>query len=181
MAGLIRATYLTAGETLTDDVSFDDVLTATHTVAYSFRWLSGSQTVDAVADGASAWTITVPAASTLRWDSGAVTFVAMATETATGIVTRVDAGTIQVVASPTAETYEMRVLAAVRALIEGRASDGQVTTGLEGLQLQHLTPEELLTWEREYAARVASQLRAAQAAEGTAPRRRVYTRFTRAT
>lgn len=177
MAGLRFTRALTAGETIAQTVSFADAPATTHTVSYTFRHAAGSLTVAGTVSGTD-FTVTVPAADTARWDAGVVAWSAMATETATGVVSLVDSGTLTLAPNPAAETYARRVLTAVRALIEGRADAGQVTTGLEGLQLQHLTPAELLQLEADFAARVQSELRAASVASGTAQRRRVYTRFT---
>jgi len=178
MAGLSFTRPVVAGESISQSVAFEAASTATHTLAYAFRSRSGVFSVAAVADG-DAWTVTVPAATTARLEPGTLAWHAMATETATGLVAAVDSGSVAVVANPTSETYAQRVLAAVRALIEGRVSDGQVTTGLEGLALEHLTPAELLTLEADYSARVESELRAQAVAAGTAMPRRVYTRFAR--
>lgn len=178
MAGLSFTRPVVAGESISQTVAFDAAQPATHTLTYSLRTRSGIVSVSAVADGTS-WTVTVPAATTARMEPGLLIWQGMATETATGLVESVDSGSVSIVANPTAETYAQRVLAAVRALIEGRVSDGQVTTGLEGLALEHLTPAELLTLEADYSARVESELRAQAVAAGTAMPRRVYTRFAR--
>lgn len=67
-------------------------------------------------------------------------------------------GSLTVLFNPRVTTAEMTILAAIRAVKAGLAVDGQRTIALDGIQLTHMTPSQLDSWEAKYVRIVKSQI-----------------------
>ena len=173
---LANVTDITPGETLTEQVSFSEYTPGTDTIQYTFRQHEHTYTAAGVAaDDNSYWTVTVPAGITALWSAGAVHFQGLVTSA--GVVYLADEGSLNVRPNLGQVTFEQRVLSAIRALLENRATDDQVTLALDGVSLGRMTPDQLLKWEQTFARRVALQEADAQIRMGGANPYRVNVRF----
>lgn len=76
-------------------------------------------------------------------------------------------------------THARRVLEAIEAVIEGRASRDQESMSIGGRSLSRTPIADLLVLRDRYRAEAASELQAEQLASGLKPRNRLVTRFTR--
>ena len=83
----------------------------------------------------------------------------------------VDSGTFKVVKNLAADTSDPRtharkVLDALEALIEGKASKDQQSYSIAGRSISRLSPGELLEWRDRYRVEVAAEARAEKIKNG---------------
>ena len=76
-------------------------------------------------------------------------------------------GAITVLHNPRVTTPEMTILAAIRAVKSGYATDGQRTVSFDGVTLQHMSPAQLDSWEARYVRIVNAQIGRAAGNGGT--------------
>ena len=152
----ILPTTLYGGETIVESITVNGYTPATHTLSYHFA-LTTALTVAAVANsGGTGWDLTVTAAQTVLWPSGSLAFMAYATASTGGRVTVVDAGAIQVTASPAFTSWAKTALAAVEAKIAGRASEDQTNFSIGDISVG-LMSFEALTKARDWLKTEASK------------------------
>lgn len=168
---------LWVGATGTGTVSFDTYPATTHTCTYHFRTLTERFNVSGTASGSN-FTVTIPDTQSAKLSPGQLAFVAYVEDTA-GTVNVADQGFIPLYPDPSKETTSERVLAAIRARIEGRANDDQLTIRIADMELKYLTPDQLREWEAYYAGRVRSEMDNLRKATGNGSAFRVMTRFNR--
>ena len=106
---------------------------------------------------ADSFSLTIPAATTAAMKGGRKSFVIEATHATKGAYIA-ERGSLLVLWNPRTKTQEMTILENIRAVKAGLATDGQRTTGLDGLQLQHMTPAQLDSWEARYIRIVNAQI-----------------------
>ncbi len=153
----ILPTAIHGGETIAVDIVVSGFLPATHTLAYHFA-AAVPVTVAAVANTAgTGWTLAVPTATTVTWPSGSLSFVGMVTAIAGGVVTAVDAGAIRVTASPLFVSWAKNALTAVQAVIEGRATDGQINMTIGGMNVGFMSLDSLIKAREFLQAEVRKQ------------------------
>ena len=169
-------TYITAGETLSATLTRADYPPSTHSLEYRFRHAGGTFTATCTESGSN-YILTVAASVTEDITPGDVLFVGYATVTATSAVVKIDSGSIKVYANPVKETTNARALRAIRARIEGRATDDQLTLSLGDVTLGYMKMDELIKAESLFARRVAGEMEKAVVAAGGPSRRRILTRF----
>jgi len=170
-----------AGESQTRAVAFDSYPAPTYNCAYQF-WLAGVKsgrfTLDAVDTGTS-HRITIPHTYTANTPGGTLTYRAVVTAAADSTdVKTADAGLITVRPDPTYCSHSEYVLTAIRATIEGRADNDQKTVAMGDVQLQFMSPQQLVTWETAYAGRVRIESDNMRKAMGYESRNSVLARFT---
>ncbi|MBM3887815.1 MAG: hypothetical protein FJ388_01680 [Verrucomicrobia bacterium] len=157
------------------DIIFTDYLPADYNLAYQFASATPS-TVSAVANGAgTGWTLEVTAATTLTWKAGRIRFAGYVTAKVGGRVYAVDAGAIEVTASPLATSAWTAVVAACDAAILAQMGTGQASGAfsVDGMSksFSYRSAEELITL-RAYAQNMAD------AETGNRQKRIIRTRFT---
>ena len=126
----------------------------------------------------------VPAATTAAWTPGFYTwskYVTLGPDRYT-----VDAGELQIKADPATatapldqRTHAARTLAAIEAVIEGRATSAQLQWSLAGRQVQYIPLDELRKFRAHYRSEVIAEQNADQTAKGLKSRNRIAIRFTR--
>ncbi len=169
--------YLTAGTTLSATVSSSTYTPDAYTLQYRFRRASTVLVADAVGDtSAGTWSVELDDEATSDLEPGIMSYVAYATDTA-GTVYEAEAGGVAVRGNPAMVTRAQMILDAIVSVIEGRANDGQATVALGDVQLQHMTPDELHSWEGMYRERVNAQERRLRKSHGLASGRTIRTRF----
>lgn len=90
-----------------------------------------------------------------------------------------DRGSITVVADPSHVSFAQKALAAIEAIIAGRADNDQRTTQIGEVQLQHMPPDKLIQWRGYFRAEVKDEMRRLRKAAGSGDNRLIYTEFTR--
>ena len=157
---------LTAGDTWR---WYSDVLSREHPPAdgWSVQWhLVGATETHtfAASDDGGRWLVEVPAATTANIAPGLYEARAVATNGVERITWY--GGRVEVAPDPTTATatdprsHAEKVLEAIRAVIEGRATKDQESYSINGRSLSRTPLSDLLELEREYARRVARERRA---------------------
>ena len=156
------------------DIILDDYLPASYSLSYQFA-ASTPITVAAVTNGSTGWTLEVTAAQTLVWKAGRIRFAGYVTALSGGRVFAVDAGAIEVTASPLATSEWTAVVTACDAAMLAQAATGQVSGSftVDGISksFTYRTQQELTTL-RAYAQNMADL------ETGNRPKRIIRTRFT---
>ena len=106
---------------------------------------------------ADSFTLTILPAVTALIKGGRKSFVIEATHATQGTYIA-ERGSLTVLHNPRVATAEMTILAAIRAVKSGLASEGQQTASLDGISLRNMTPDELDAWEAKYIKIVNAQI-----------------------
>ena len=169
--------YLTAGASLAATVISDTYAPTAYSLQYRFRRGETVILEDANGDtSAGSWAVAVAGSATAELTPGIMTYVAYATDTA-GTIYEAEAGGIPIRGNPARVSRSQSILDAVVAVIEGRADEGQATTALGDVQLQHMTPDELTRWETFYRGRILAEERRLRKSHGMAGGQRLLVEF----
>ena len=168
-----------AGETKVGNVSYTDYPASTHSLQFRFADRLKPFNITATDSGGDSFICTIPAATSATIDPGDLHYVAFATHDTSGVVTAVESGTMRVSPNLQLESSAQRTLAAITALIEGRATDDQLTTEIADVQLANMSAADLLRWQTYFSVQVTAEANAIHAAIGYGRRGKVVTRFTR--
>lgn len=106
---------------------------------------------------ADSFSLTIPATTTSTWRGGRKSYVIEATKQ-DGTAYIAERGAINVLWNPRVTTAEMTILTSIRAVKAGLAADGQQTIALDGIQLRHMSPDQLDAWEARYLRIVNAQI-----------------------
>lgn len=188
---------LNAGDTLLwvrtwQETSYVDYLGVTQyckasewTLKYYVKNATGAFTITASAYETDNYRVLVAPATSAGYTPGTYTWVAYV-EKGTGESFerhRVDSGTFTVQANFAtltnydARTHVKRVLDAIEAVIENRASAADLEYSVAGRSLKKMTHAELLALRDRYKAEYAAELAAERIADGLASGRRILVRF----
>ena len=123
--------------------------------------------------------VTVPAATSAAWVSGS--YIGQAYITKAGERTTVATGLQLVVAANLAALsglpWARRCMAAIQAVLEGKASSDLLSTKINDKELRKYTPAELIPLYRFFEQEVAREDSAAKVAAGLSSGNRVLVRF----
>lgn len=149
-------------------------------LTYTLVTASARVTFTATADGDD-HLVAVPAATTAGWAAGTYTWRAQVAKA--GEVFTVADGTLRIQpafgSATDGRSHARKVLDAIEAVIEGRATSQVGEYQIAGRQLKYIPIPELLTLRDKYRAEVAREDAAQRAARGLPDSRRVYVRFAR--
>lgn len=106
--------------------------------------------------GSDDFTLTVPASVTKLWRGGRHSFQVEATNNS--IVNIVEQGVITVLFNPRIQTPEMKILAAIRAMIASYTGDGQRTISVDGMSFSYSNMAEMQAAESRYLGIVNGQI-----------------------
>lgn len=120
------------------------------------------------------------AAGVYAWQSWVEKGAGAATERYT-----LDTGTIEVLprfsalsgAGTDLRTHAKKMLDAIEASLEGRATKAQKSYSIAGRTLEYLTPKELTEWRNYYRSEYQKELNAERISAGEAPKNRLLTRL----
>lgn len=151
------------------------------TMQYAIR---GPSTLDLVSSpSGSDHVFTATAAQTGSLTPGRYSWQSYATNGA-GERYTISTGTITVRANLAAQTagfdgrsHAQKVLDAIEATMEGRATQAQASMQINNRQIQYLKPEELIKWRSFYKSEVAREKAKEKVAQGEDPGKRILTRF----
>jgi hypothetical protein len=165
---LTEPTTITKGESLEWQKTFCDYPASEWTLEYRFRGVGPGFNATATADGDD-FAVTVPASDTDKMDAGKYQWQAWATNIAdTSKVKVIGSGFVTVKAGFSTETGDVdlrsdakKVLDAINAMIQNRATDGQleyeITTPAGSRRIKRMTMTELLEARKVYAGIVARE------------------------
>ena len=158
---------------------------ASYTLTYSFRLLSSAATEIAlsgsvIAESATAYTISVPDSTTVGYTKGEYTWQEYISNGTDRIV--LNTGTVNLEPNLDADTTDPRsfwkkVLDAINATIENRASIDQSSMSIAGRSLSRMTPEELFTMRDRASYEVTKELNKARIAKGLGNSSTIKARF----
>jgi hypothetical protein len=183
----VQQTVLIAGDTLKYLDSFPDYLASAGyvlTTRLVRRDASGAAiNFNATASGDNYQT-NVAASTTAGWQAGFYTWAKYVT--LAGDRYTLDAGELEIRADPATvdapfdtRSHAAKTLAAIEAVIEGRATSAQQQWSLAGRQVQYIPLPELSQFRKQYRAEVVAEQNAERLAKGLKPRNRIAIRFTR--
>jgi hypothetical protein len=148
------------------------------TLTYTLVRAAQRITFTASADG-DLHLVNVAASTTTGWAAGSYTWRAQVSKA--GEVYTVGTGTVLIRANFTTATdgrsHARKVLDAIEAVIEGRASSEVSYYMIGGRQLRYMEPSELMGLRDRYRAEVAREEAAERVSRGLPDQRRVYVRF----
>jgi len=172
----LTTTTILAGETLAATLSFAGYPAGDSiTLRYIFRAGAMRTQAECAASGTD-WTLGATAQETAQWEPGDCFFSGLYTSAA-GVVTEIDSGAFIVRQNPLVRSYAEVTLAAIRAVISGRASSDQLTVALGDVQLSYMRASELTGWEAKYAGMVQAERNRMRRDRGLESRQTMGTRF----
>lgn len=176
-------TRFAAGDTVKWTKSLADYPPDTWTLSYSFVNSSGQFAESSSTASGGAHLVTITAADSVSLTSGTYQWQSYVTDGSDRY--QVGAGTCEVVANFATATggYDARshvkkVLDALEAVIESRASTDQAAMSIQGRSLSRLSPEDLYRWRAFYRAEYQRELRAEAIANGLGSSGKVLVRYT---
>jgi hypothetical protein len=176
----VEPSEVRAGDTWTWERSLSDYPAPTWTLAYALLNAAGKISITAAASGTD-HLVSVAAATTANYTPGTYSAVGRVTS-GTEAVT-VWTGSIQVLPNLAAATsyddrsHARRVLQAIEAVIEGRASSDQQEIQIGDRMLKKIPIGDLLKLRDSYTLEVASEESASRLAQGIGGRGRVMVRL----
>ena len=114
-------------------------------------------TTAAAGDDADSFKLTIAATATSTLRGNRTSFVIEAVHITNGTFVA-ERGALTVLWNPRTVTPEMTILANIRAVKAGLATDGQRTIALDGVQLQYMSADSLDAWEARYLKIVNAQI-----------------------
>lgn len=178
MTQTTEPTDIVAGTTLAFTKSLADYPASSGwALSYVLVNAAGRQTFNASAAG-SDFAVTVAASTTQDWAAGTYSlqgFVTKSGETFTVVNTTMKVLPNVVTGSGGVDTrsHAKKVLDALEALLEGKASQDQKSLTIAGRSISRMDVKDLLDWRDKYRAEVAKEAQANDVAAGKAPRNRI--------
>lgn len=157
---------------------------ASYTLSYSLRLFgTGTTEIEITASGSgSDYLVEVAAADTAAETAGSYAWQAYITRNSDSERITVDRGTVLLRANRDASTddprsHAQKMLDAIEALMEGRASSAEASYSIGDRSLTKLTPDELIRWRNFYRAEVRAERQAETIANGGGNGRLVRQRY----
>jgi len=122
--------WISAANTTQDtdvDIILTDYLPANYSLAYQFAAATPITVAAAANSAGTGWTLEVTAAQTLLWKPGRIRFAGYVTALSGGRVFAVDAGAVEVTASPLATSAWSAIVAKCDAAILAQMTTGQTS------------------------------------------------------
>lgn len=165
---------ITAGDAASWTETLDDYLSPTYSAKYRFVGPMTFELTEDSADGAD-HDFVVSGATSAGWAPGVYKWALFAVAAADSARKTLETGTIEILANPETEglagavdsrSHVKRVLDALEAVLEGKASRDVSQYALGGKQITKLGIEELLAWRDKYLALYRAELRRAKQLRG---------------
>ena len=174
----IEPASVTAGDTIKWTKALPDYpASAGWVLSYAFTG-PGNISISSTADGDN-HAVTVTAATSAAWSAGA--YLGQAYVTKAGERTTIASGIQLVVAANLATasglSWARRCVAAIQAVLEGKAGSDLLSTKINDKELRKYTPAELIPLYRFFEQEVAREDQAAKLAAGLQSGSRVLVRF----
>lgn len=168
-----------AGDTVTWTKSLTDYPAPTYTLAYALVRDGGSISITASASGAD-HLVSVSAATSAAWVPGTYQWTAYVTSGSARYT--VETGEIVIKPNPAAggydtRSYARRMLDAIEALLEGRATSDVSSYSIGGRSLSKMSALELVQWREKFRREAESEKAGERIARGLNTGRKILTRF----
>lgn len=159
-----------------------DYAPGTYQLRYDAR-LEGAGSLVTITSTAADFAVSVASATTAAYTAGRYQWSAYIVRVSDGQRIEVDSGSWTVAANKTTATTDPRsharkVLDAIKALLEGRATADVASYAIAGRSLTKMSIQELLQWKGVYEREVKAEEAAEAIANGMGTGRRVLVRFT---
>lgn len=177
----VEPTRLTAGDTAKWKISLADFPAGDGwSLQYVFVGKAGKQEATSSADGAE-HLLSIAASATANWAPGEYRWHAYATQADERYKVREGALTVEANLAATAaldaRTHARKVLDAIEAVLEKRATQAHMEYEIEGRRLRFIPVPELLTLRSRYRGYVRAEEDAARLAKGLPSRNQVRVRL----
>ncbi len=157
---------------------------ALHSLSYSLR-LEGTGATEieiAASESGSDYLVEVASVTTAAKTAGTYIWQATITRTSDSERITVSRGSFEVLTDKAEDgadprSHVKKVLDALEALLEGKASKDQISYSIAGRSVSRLSPDELIRWRNKYLQYYQQELAEKNAARGLATGRRILTRF----
>ena len=163
---------ITAGETISYTQSFSDYDPATDTLVFDCVTDGYKASITATDNGDGSFLVAAAYAVTDVWKPGFYHYQAHIT-TGAGVRAYVETGTFEVKgrfanmpSGNDSRTHVKKVLDALEATLEGKASQDQLSYSIAGRSLSRLNPSDLITWRDHYKAEYNREVQAERIAAG---------------
>jgi len=168
-----------AGNTLEFKKNLSEYPASSWTLTYTLVNQNNTYSFDATADG-DTHVVSVPAATTANWVSGVYKYYAHVSDGTDRFM--IESATVEILPDPTSGAFDTRthvkkVLDALEAVIEGRATHDQASYTISGMQLNKMGIEDLMLFRDKYKAEYKRELQAEKLAKGLKTGNKVYVRF----
>ena len=169
------------GDSISETYTLDDYPASTYTLTVRLipHTAGTARTITASASGDD-HVVAATSATTGAWTAGAHSWVAYVTSGTDRI--NVGSGEITILANPASATsldgrsHARRVLDAIEALLEDRATSDQKRIVIRDRELERFPVADLVKLRQAYMLEVKSEENAARISAGLAPRNRIYVR-----
>lgn len=152
--------------------------TATYTLKYRLTNLDDSTTKEITATkDATGHLVEVPSQKTATYTAGNYVWVPVIVRVSDSVEIPLDAGDLVVETSDPSQTFNYRVLVAIRATLEKTASKEQQQYSIAGRQLIRRSTSELLALEQEFQRRVEKERSNRQRKLGRGGKKRVLVKM----
>ena len=177
----VEPSEIIAGDTLKFQKSLSDYSSSTWTLTY-YLLKSGTQITFSASASGTDHLVNVSNTTTAGWAAGIYKWESYISKT--GERYKISSGTIEIKPNLAAQTtgYDARshvkkVLDAIEAVIEGRASRTDLSYTINDRTIQHMGPEELIKWHSHYKKLYMQELQAEKIKQGLTPDSKVLVRF----
>ena len=174
-------TKLRAGDSLSWEESHSNYpANDSWVITYKLIGANGVESITSTSSGAT-HVLTASSSTTAAWTAGFYEWSAYV-EKGTERIT-LQTGTLTILADPSSasatdsRSHARKVLEAIQAVLEGRASKDQESYTINGRSLSRTPIADLMKMERTYAARVAQEDRAEKAQQGLGTSSKIKVRF----
>lgn len=171
-----------AGDSVSWSVSHPEYLpSAGWSLAYTLTHPTLSKISISASGSGDVFGVSLAVATTANYAAGDYYYVASMTNGSTALT--FDAGAITIEPNLAAatnydgRTFARRMLDAIEAALEGRASSLDLELEIQGRRIRHYTPAELITWHSHFKAAVAREQRADRLRRGLGSNAKVLVRL----
>lgn len=178
---LIEPAEIIAGDTLTWKKSLSDYPAPTYTLKYRLINAANKYDITAAASGDD-HLVTVTAATSAGYAAGIYTWTSWVEKT--GERYTISNGTTLIKPNLAAQSagYDTRshikkTLDSIEAAVEGRATRTDLRHMINGREVWHMSPEELIKWHSHYKQLYQQELQAEKIKNGLGTGRKILTRF----
>lgn len=180
---------ITAGDKVTWTETLTDYPATSWSLAVELRSKDRPPVTIAATPSGADFSITILPATSALWKSGIYSWQAYVyTGTPPNFTDKrtIERGTIEILpnltifsASDDPRSHVKKVLDALEAVIEGKASSDQLSYSIAGRSISKMSPTEILQWRDLYKAEYRNELNAENIAKGVSSSKRIGVRFNR--
>ena len=184
MTATTEPTQFTAGDLVEWNKTLGDYLPSENW-ALTYALVKDGKLISITAsDSSDVHAVSLSAATTAAYQPGVYHWHSYVTNSGTAARYKIDSGTVEVLPNFAVfvdgydnRSHVKKVLDALEALLEGKASKDQLSYSIAGRSLSRLSPAELLEWRDKYKTEYSKEQRAERIANGLSTSATVKVRF----